>query len=100
MSYEGAKIHSDRVVYGPTHHGPQLIALMDAAIDDVTAMPMPLVARIVRCPLQKLIDDVDLFATEDREQAYTYAIRIWRAAGFAEDSRLFPVRDDRVLREP
>jgi hypothetical protein len=80
--------------------GPQLIALVDAAIDDVIAMPRPLVANIVRRRLQRLIDDVDLFAAEDREQAYIYAIRIWRAAGFAEDSRLFPVGDDRVLRGP
>jgi hypothetical protein len=72
--------------------GPQLIALVNAAIDDVVSMPRPLVADSVRSRLQKLIDDVDLFAT--------YAIRIWRAAGFTQESRLFPVGDESVLRSP
>lgn len=49
---------------------------------------------------RNLIDDVDLLATEDRDQTYVYAIRIWRAAGFIEGSRLFPVSDERVLRSP
>ncbi len=80
--------------------GPQLIALVDAAIDDVISMPRPLVADIVRSRLQKLIDDIDLFATEDRDQTYIYAVRIWRAAGFTQESRLFPVGDESVLRSP
>ncbi len=80
--------------------GPQLIALVNAAIDDIISMPRPLVADIVRSRLQKLIDDVDLFATEDRDQTYVYATRIWRAAGFTEESRLFPVGDDRVVHRP
>jgi hypothetical protein len=63
-------------------------------------MPTPLVADIVRSRLQELIDDVDLFATEDRDQTYIYAIRIWRAAGFMEESGLFPVGDESVLRSP
>jgi hypothetical protein len=74
--------------------GPQLIALVNGAIDDVISMPRPLVADRVRSRLQKLIDDVDQFATEDREQAHVYVIRIWRASGFKEESRLFPRRDD------
>ena len=64
------------------------------------AMPQPYLAETVRGRLQKLIDDVDLLATEDRDQTYIYAIRIWRAAGFTEESGLFPVSDERVLRGP
>jgi hypothetical protein len=78
----------------------QLVALVNAAIDDVMAMPQPYLAETVRGRLQKLIDDVDLLATEDRDQTYIYAIRIWRAAGFTEESGLFPVSDERVLRGP
>ena len=63
-------------------------------------MPRPFVADTIRSRLRKLIDDVDLFATEDREQTYSYAVRIWRAAGFTEESKLFPVGDERVLRGP
>jgi hypothetical protein len=44
-----------------------------------------------------VIDQVDLFATEDREQTYRYVIRIWRAAGFLGESQLFEVPDDRVM---
>jgi hypothetical protein len=80
--------------------GPQLIALVNAAIDDVMAMPRPLAAGALRSRLQRLIDAVDQFATEDRDQTYIYAVRIWRAAGFTEESRLFPVADDDVLRAP
>jgi hypothetical protein len=77
--------------------GAKLIRLVNAAIGDVMAMQRPLVADVIRGRLQKLIDAVDLFATEDRYQAYIYTIRIWRAAGFTEDSKLFPVGDKRVL---
>jgi hypothetical protein len=80
--------------------GPQLIALVNGAIDDVISMPRPLVADHVRRRLQKLVDDVDMFATEDRDQTYIYIVRIWRVAGFTEESKLFPVGDDRVLRGP
>jgi hypothetical protein len=80
--------------------GPQLIALVNAAIDDVISMPRPFVADTVRRRLQKLIDDVDPFATEDREQAYVYVIRIWRASGFREESRLFPRQDDWIPSRP
>src|SRR5262245_47782072 len=76
--------------------GPQRIALVNAAIDHVISMVRPLVADVVRSRLQKLIDDVDLFATEDRDQTYIYAVRIWRAPGFTEESKLFPVGDERV----
>ncbi len=63
-------------------------------------MPKPLAASAVRSRLQKLIDDVDLFATEDRDQTCIYAIRIWRAAGFTEESKLLPVAANPILRGP
>src|SRR5262245_58272193 len=59
--------------------GPQLIELVNSAIDDVMAMPEPFAADVVRRRLQKLIDDVDQLSTEDRDQTYIYAVRIWRA---------------------
>ena len=80
--------------------GPLLIALVNDAIDDVAAIPEPRDRNKARDRLAKLVRDVDLFATEDREQAYRYAIRLWRAAGFSEESGLFPVPDDEVLAHP
>jgi hypothetical protein len=77
---------------------PRLIALVNAAIDDVMAMPRPLAASAVRSRLRRLIDDGDAFATEDHDQAYIYAVRTWRAAGFTEESGLFPLSDESVLR--
>jgi hypothetical protein len=84
---------------GPEDPGA-LTELVNHAIDDVISLPAPYKAPQVRDRLQKLITDVDLFATEDRDQVYRYVVRIWRAAGFAEESKLFPVSDDRVLQEP
>jgi hypothetical protein len=85
------KFAPNKMYTGPDtpEDGRQLIALVNAAIDDVIAMPRPLVSDIVRSRLRKLIDDVDLLATEDRDQTYLYVIRIWRAAGFTEESELF-----------
>ncbi len=80
--------------------GPLLIALVNDAIDDVAAIPEPRDPNKVRDRLAKLVRDVDLFATEDRDRSYRYAIRIWRAAGFSEESGLFPVPDDEVLAHP
>ena len=80
--------------------GRALIALVNRAIDDVLSSPSPSDATQLRNRLRRLIADVELFATEDRDQTYRYVVRIWRAAGFAEESQLFPVADDRVLREP
>ncbi len=70
---------------------------VNSAINDVAAMPEPLEMDAVRQRLKTIIDDVDMFATEDRDQAYRYAIRIWRAAGFKDESGLFAVPDDRVM---
>jgi hypothetical protein len=77
-----------------------LTELVNHAIDDVISLPAPYTASQLRNRLQKLIADVDLFATEDRDQVYRYVVRIWRAAGFVEESKLFPVSDDRVLQQP
>jgi hypothetical protein len=68
------------------------------AIRDVADLPSPVDPAAVRARLEQLIQDVDFFATEDREMAYRYVVRIWRATGLQEESRLFPVSDDRVLR--
>jgi hypothetical protein len=77
-----------------------LQAAVDNAITDISALPDPLSKQAVRSRLSKLIDETDLYATEDRDEVGRYAIRIWRAAGFREESHLFPVSDDRVLAYP
>jgi hypothetical protein len=73
---------------------------VDGAITDIGSLPDPLNKDAVRTRLAKLIDDTDLYATEDRDEVGRYAIRIWRAAGFNEESRLFPVSDKKVLALP
>ena len=77
-----------------------LRSAVDGAIKDISAMPEPLDKVAVRARLDKLLDDTDLFATEDREEAGRYAIRIWRAAGFREESHLLVVPDERALSGP
>jgi len=78
--------------------GRALTALVNRAIDDVLSLPGD--STKIRARLRKLVADVDKFATEDREQAYRYVVRIWRAAGFTEPSNLFPVTDEKILQEP
>jgi hypothetical protein len=78
----------------------RLQTMVDGAIADISALPEPLVPAVVRRRLTALLDDADLFATEDRDEVGRYAVRIWRAAGFIEDSGLFPVGDDKALAEP
>ncbi len=70
---------------------------VNSAINDIAAMPEPLDKDAVRERLKTIIYDVDMFATEDRDQAYRYAIRIWRGVGFTEESGLFAVPDERVM---
>ena len=77
-----------------------LRAAVDDTIRDVDAMPDPLEAGEVRSRLSQLLEKTDAFATEDRDEVGRYAVRIWRAAGFKEDSRLFPVGDNRALALP
>lgn len=77
-----------------------LQSAVDRAISDIGALPDPLDKGAVRDRLVKLIDETDLYATEDRDEVGRYAVRIWRAAGFKEESRLYPVSDERILGEP
>jgi len=72
---------------------------VDSAVKDVISMPTPLDNKLVRHRLSKLIDEVNFFATEDRDQVYRYSVRIWRAAGFEDQSGLFPVPDEKVLQQ-
>jgi hypothetical protein len=65
---------------------------VDDAIRDINALPDPLDAGEVRSRLGRLLSETDEYATEDRDEVGRYAVRIWRAAGFKEDSGLFPVR--------
>lgn len=77
-----------------------LQAAVDAAITDIRSIPDPLSVEAVRSRLSKLIAQTDFYATEDRDEVGRYAIRIWRAAGFREESHLFPVNDTRALANP
>ena len=74
-----------------------LQAAVDKAIEDIRALPEPLSKAAVRMRLEKLIAETDLYATEDRDEVGRYSIRIWRAAGFTEESGLFAVSDEQVL---
>jgi len=89
--YTGADTPEDRKL---------LTAAVDDAIKDVSALPDPLDKDAVRSRLARLIDGTDLFATEDRDEVGRYAVRIWRAAGFTEESRLYAVSDEKVLAGP
>lgn len=73
---------------------------VDGAIRDIAMLPDPLDKEAVRARLARLLRDVDSFATEDRDETGRYAIRIWRAAGFREESHLFPVPDAQALASP
>jgi hypothetical protein len=73
---------------------------VNQAIEDVSTMPEPMDKEVVRSRLSKLLSDTDLFATEDRDEVGRYAIRTWRAAGFMDETGLFPVADDKVLEQP
>ena len=77
--------------------GLKLGALVNDAIDDVLSWPAPIGRDQLRTRLRKLAKDVDFFATEDREETYRYAIKIWRAAGFLEESDIFDGRDEFIL---
>lgn len=72
---------------------------VDAAILDIRAMADPLDGEAVRKRLSRLLGDADMFATEDRDEVGRYAIRIWRALGFKEETRLYYMSDDRVLQQ-
>ena len=78
----------------------ELIDIVNGAIRDIIAMPQPRSAASVRGRLARIIQEADLYETEDRERAYRYMIMTWRAAGFDEESGLLPVSDERVFYEP
>ena len=71
---------------------------VDQAIRDITLLPRPRDPELVRSVLKRLINEVDQFATRDRERAYDYAIRIWQASGVGGESRLFLRTDQETLR--
>lgn len=72
---------------------------VNSAISDIANQPSPRDPSRVKPRLERLIQDVDPFATEDREEAYRYAIKIWQAAGMKGESGLFPVSDVKVLEQ-
>jgi hypothetical protein len=72
----------------------------DDTIRDIDAKRDPLDVSEVRRRLGQLTDQTNTFATEDRDEVGRYAVRIWRAAGFKEDSGLLPVGDVRALAHP
>jgi hypothetical protein len=80
----------------PEDHRP-LTAAVNAAVEDVTKQPDPRDPVQVRQRLVQLVQGVDLFATEDRDEVYRYAIKIWRASGMLGESGLFPKMDAEVL---
>jgi len=86
--YTGADTQEDRA---------PLQAAVDSAIQDISRMPEPLDAGAVRGRLLELLDDTNLYATEDRDEVGRYAVRIWRGVGFTEESGLFRVGDDQAL---
>jgi hypothetical protein len=73
---------------------------VNSALTDVSSYPEPLNKEAVRNRLSKLINEVDSFATEDRDQVYRYVVRIWRAAGFKDQTELFGLTDEKVLELP
>ncbi len=74
-----------------------LTAAVNAAIEDVTKQPEPRDPVQVTHRLVQLVQEVDIFATEDRDEVYRYAIKIWRASGMRGESGLFPKKDAEVL---
>lgn len=78
----------------------KLTDIVNGAVRDLIAMPLPLAEATVRQRLSKLVADVDAFETEDRERAYLYAVLAWKAAGFSSESQLLPVPDSQVLSPP
>jgi hypothetical protein len=93
------KYRADKLYTGPDtpEDGRKLTMIVNRAIDDLLGLPSPYDPARVRQRLKQLVQDVDLFATEDRDATYRYAVRLWRAAGFTDESKLFPVPDARVL---
>ncbi len=83
-----------------TGNAQQLATFIDAAIDDVIAMPVPRDKIVLQMRLQILLDDTKIFAVAQRQQAAHYAVKIWRAAGFTDELGLLSVSDQEMLERP
>ncbi len=79
---------------------PALAAIINQAIRDIQQLPQPRDPARVRKRLTAVIDNVETFATADRQAAYRYCIQIWRAAGPTEPSQLFEASDFEVMLMP
>lgn len=81
--YVGADVEEDR---------EPLTASVDTLIDAVLELPDGPVSEAQVLPLvSDGIQEVDLFATEDRERAYRYFGQVWKILGLAGDPiRLAP----------
>jgi len=74
---------------------PEDVAPLNAAvnnlIDALLAQPDgPVSDGEVRGLVAKAINEVDLFATEDRERAYRYIRQVWNTLGFEGDPLIQP----------
>ena len=94
-----AKFQPNKYYTGPDtpEDAPALTKAVNRTIDEVLSWPTPVDPTKLRNQLKKLIRNVDGFATEDRDETYRYAIRIWRRAGFADETKLFNRSDDEIL---
>lgn len=92
--------HGDYTAADTAEDRQPLQDAVDSAIRDISRLPEPLDEDAVRSRLSALLDQTDLYATEDRDEVGRYAVRIWRAAGFKKESGLFPVGDERALAQP
>ena len=77
---------------------PPLATLANAAIDDVIAMPVPREKVVLQMRLQLLLEDTKVFSAAQRQKAAHYAVKIWRAAGFTEESGLLSASDQEILK--
>ncbi len=79
---------------------PPLATLVNAAIDDVIAMPVPREKVVLQMRLQILLEDTKAFAAAQRRKAAHYAVKIWRAAGFTDEPGLSSASDQESLERP
>jgi hypothetical protein len=97
---EDATLESLRTGSSKTDEAGQVATLIDETIDDVIAMPAPRDKIVLQMRLRILLDETRLLPSERRQQVAKYAVRIWRAAGFTENSSLLSVPDQQVLDRP
>lgn len=96
---EKNKFQPTSMYTGPTSSKEKRILndIVNDAIIYIQRLEEPRNPALVRNRLQGLLLQVDYFETADRDQTYIYAIQIWRAAGFSEESGLFDISDQDVL---